>query len=295
MGQLENPVFIGGSGRCGTSLLFLLIEESKECYGFTDRETKFIIGADGLIDLYYALTHNYNEARAVAAIKRFKYLMEVLKTGRVFYKTDGLETFFASTKLYDDIVDEFVNSLYVIPKVPTYNNVEELMKSYRKFLNIFFSRLNKANPQKRFVEKTPHNFLHLKFLNELFSGLKFVHITRDPRGVVYSLTQQEWAPNDFEGSCLWLLQIYESYINQDDFTTFTSPSSFMQIKLEDLCGEYEKTKQEVLSFLGLKNFTFTKRTPQLELVNYWKEKITKEQYKIADRILGKFITYFDYY
>lgn len=295
MRKLEQPIFIGGSGRCGTSFLYSLIEDSEQCYGFTERETKFIICAHGLIDLYYALTHNFNESRAVTAIYRFKHLMNVLKTGKIFYETDGLETFFPNPKLYDDIVDEFLNSLHIVPKVPAYKSVEETIICFRTFLNTFFSNINFASPQKRFVEKTPHNFLHLKFLNELFPDLKFIHITRDPRGIVYSLTQQDWAPNDFAQSCLWLLQIYEGYINQDAFTTFTLQDLFLQIKLEDLCNDYEKSKQNIFSFLGLQNFLFTKKTPKIELVDYWKEKITKEQYEIADKILGKFIDYFGYY
>jgi len=295
MAKLKEPIFIGGSGRCGTSFLFLLIEDSEECYGFTERETKFIIGADGLIDLYYALTHNYNESRAVAAIKRFKYAMNTLKTGKIFYQTEGLETFFPSEKLYDEIVDEFVNSFYVVNKIPEYKSTEDVLETFRQFLDHFFSNLKTASPIKRFVEKTPHNFLHLKFLNDLFSDLKFIHITRDPRGVVYSLTQQDWAPSDFTQACLWLVQIYESYINQEAFTKFTKPNWFLQVKLEDLCKNYEPVKQKIFSFLNLKDYNFTKDTPKLELVDYWKEKITKEQYKIADNILGKFITYFDYY
>ena len=301
MGVLKNPIFIGGSGRCGTSMLFSLIENNTECYGFTERETKFIIGADGLIDLYYALTHNYNESRAVEAIRRFKYLMNNLKTGKIFYEKEGLETFFFTEKEYDKIVDEFVSSLYVINEIPAYKAIEEVLHSFKSFLNIFFGNLKTASLKKRFVEKTPHNFLHLKFLNQLFLDLKFIHITRNPRGVAYSLTQQNWAPSNYKEACLWLLQIYESYINQEDFTKFSMPNLYLQIKLEDFCTNYEKEKERIKLFLNLeiwplaKKLSNVKHIPNIEMVNYWENKITKEQWEISDNILGKYINYFDYY
>jgi len=295
MAQLVNPIFIGGSGRSGTSLLFLLVERNNSCYGFSRRETKFIIAENGLVDLYYSLAENYNIDRAKTAIKRFKALVNALKTDGTFYKTDGLNSFLNDDKLYDEIVNDFIDKLWTKSGIPLYLNEAELLILIRNFLTNLCVNLKGYNIKRRFVEKTPHNFLHLNFLNKLFPDLKFLHIVRDPRGVAYSLTKQNWAPNDFEQACFWLLQIYEAFVGQKKFSKHTKINKFYQLKLEDLANENkEKIEQELSSFLRLKNFEINSNDADINEIDYWKNELTKEQIKVANFRLGKYINYFGY-
>lgn len=295
MAELKKPIFVGGSGRSGTSLLFSLIERCDDCYAFRFRETKFIIGNDGLIDLYYSLGENFSEARAKSAIKRFDILMNRLKTGGIFYKEHGLESFLVDEKLYDKIVSDFIKRLTTTSGIPICRSKNELLMLMHNFLSELCLNINGANPKKHFVEKTPHNFLHLKFLNQLFPDLKFIHITRDPRGVAHSLTQQDWAPGDFEQACIWLLQIYEAFINQKEFINYTKPNNFLQIRLEDLANQnYESASDEISSFLQLKNFKITEESADINKIKYWEDVLSEQQYDTANFILGKFIKYFGY-
>jgi len=165
----------------------------------------------------------------------------------------------------------------------------------RNFLAELCLNIKGANSKKRFVEKTPHNFLHLKFLNQLFPDLKFVHITRDPRGVAHSLTQQDWAPDDYEEACIWLLQIYEAFIGQQGFNNYTKLNNFLQKKLEDLANQnYESASKEISYFLQIKKFEILEDTADLNKISYWEDIVTKQQYETANFILGKFIKYFGY-
>lgn len=292
---LRNPIFVGGSGRSGTSLLFSLIENCDACYAFRFRETKFIIGNDGLIDLYYSLADNFSEARAKTAINRFGVLMKRLKTGGTFYKVHGLESFLKEEKLYDEIVNNFIESLKTKSGIPIFRNKDELLMMLRNFLSELCLNIKGANPKKYFVEKTPHNFLHLKFLNQLFPDLKFVHITRDPRGVAHSLTQQDWAPDNYEDACTWLLQIYEAFIGQKKFEYYTKLNNFLQIKLEDLANQnYRNTGNEISSFLQLNKFEILENTADIGKISYWEDILTKQHYETANFILAKFIKFFGY-
>ena len=106
------------------------------------------------------------------------------------------------------------------------------------FVDDLFLHAAHERGKQTWCEKTPLNLLHVDFLWELFPHSVFIHIKRDPRGVVHSLTKQFWAPSDVQGACLFLRGIYDRWFdlkNTIDFKKYR----YLKLKLEDLAASSE--------------------------------------------------------
>ena len=65
------PIFIGGTGRSGTTILSKYIGSNKAVVK-VPFESRFMLDKDGLIDLYGALAHNYSMDQGRIAIRSFR-------------------------------------------------------------------------------------------------------------------------------------------------------------------------------------------------------------------------------
>lgn len=71
----SKAIFIGGTGRSGTSILSKYLGTHSQIYQ-VPLETKFIADKDGVLDLYTSLTDNFNIVQGKVAIYRFIKLMD---------------------------------------------------------------------------------------------------------------------------------------------------------------------------------------------------------------------------
>ena len=67
---------------------------------------------------------------------------------------------------------------------------KELLTLIAAFVDSLFIHAAHQHGKSGWCEKTPHNLLHIDFLWELFPQSYFLHIKRDPRGIVQSLVRQ---------------------------------------------------------------------------------------------------------
>ena len=66
----KTPVFIGGTGRCGTSITAQLLVTDPNIF-FPCHENKLIVEKDGILDLLTALSYHSDPIRHHFAINRF--------------------------------------------------------------------------------------------------------------------------------------------------------------------------------------------------------------------------------
>jgi len=117
-----------------------------------------------------------------------------------------------------------------------------MSKDLRHFLNLYFSNFADRQGKTRWAEKTPNNVFCIKEIFDFFPAAKFVHVVRDGRDVILSLTQSR----GFEifGSIMrWLLAV-EAGIR------FREHPNYYEIKYEDLVLEPEDTLKKLMAFLG---------------------------------------------
>jgi len=72
---MARQIFIGGTGRSGTTILYRLLKSHKDIFAF-DNEMRFIIDYNGLINLVDALSTNYSIVQSREALYYFEELMK---------------------------------------------------------------------------------------------------------------------------------------------------------------------------------------------------------------------------
>ena len=266
------PIFIGGAGRSGTTLLNRLVGRHRQVFSF-DHETRFIVDPDGIIFLLDALTTRYSAANAREALRRFERLVRVELTTPKRHPYFGYDlTTSIEPAFLQERTDRYVASLvygsfagHDAPDVPVsmgpiaravwrrknrenerhtggaslklvrfQPDRERILSTTSSYIDDLFTHAANARGKEAWCEKTPSNFLHFDFLHELFEGVVLVHVKRDPRGVVSSMRRKPWAPGDVHGACHYLQSIYERWFQVREHLEANSVR-WIEVKLEELC------------------------------------------------------------
>ena len=104
-------IFIGGTGRSGTTILYDILGRHPKIYGLKD-EIRFIIDYNGLINLVDALTINYSPAqggRAIVEVETFllKHLTQKDKSPYPWYHIQD----YLGKEVYFEKVNHFIEKL----------------------------------------------------------------------------------------------------------------------------------------------------------------------------------------
>jgi hypothetical protein len=169
-----------------------------------------------------------------------------------------------------------------------FSNRGHLISLASEFVDDLFLNAARSTGKETWCEKTPQHLLHLDFIWELFPESVVLHIKRDPRGVVHSLTKQRWSPNDVKSACLYIKGTYDRWF---DLCSLTSSGSkkYFELKLEDFAASPQPWIEIIADFCGLDNCF--ENIPEIspDKVNYWREEMTREDIRIVNELLGEHI------
>lgn len=334
-------IFIGGTGRSGTTLLYKVLGCHKDIHSFPT-EMRFLIDPDGLMNLLDALTVHYAPTQAREALYKFERLMRVYLTTpeRAPYKrvdfvawlggdyywqrldqfcSELVELEFGGTTWQEEPTDEgrmvaWARKLQqlrqrlqgrpVLPyrltlprtqlkMVKYFSDRSQLVALAAAFVDDLFLYAAGQRGKQTWCEKTPQNLLNLDFLYELFPQSVFIHIKRDPRGVVQSMMKQAWAPGELRGACLYLRDAYRRWFDVKNAIDL-SRYRYLEIKLEDLAASPQCMLERITSFCGLPNSFEELPEITLDKVNYWREIMTSQETQLVNNILGPYIERMEY-
>ncbi len=333
-------IFIGGTGRSGTSILYQALGCHKAIYALPV-EMRFLTDPDGLIDLIDALTVHYSAVQAREALFRFERMMRKYLSSpwKAPYRAFNFPAWLGG-EFYWRRLDEFCSELVeaefagtdwqvgpddkerkeggwvvwarrldirwrrlrpssslftklTLPRgrlkiVKYFPDRARLAELAAGLVDDLFLNVTHAKGKQTWCEKTPANFLHVDFLWELFPKGVFIHIKRDPRGVVHSTTKQFWGPSDVRRACLFLRGVYERWINLKR-TIDLDEYSYLEIKLEDLCESPQSVLEQITSVCGLENNFENLPDITPDKVNYWRQTMTREEKQLVNEMLGPYI------
>jgi hypothetical protein len=256
------PVFIGGTGRSGTTVLGDLLNEHSQVRTSNPTEIKFLANRGGFLDVVFGSMNSQLENREKISIFHYRtYRQRAQKD--LLQRRERFEEF--SEKLWlkwwqIDAPAPHGPGLHAgIEK----HDLQEILNDYsrsikknpvrqaKKFMASFMGAQKDHKGEKYWAETTPMNISYAHRLIKLFPEAKFIVIRRDPRDVIASLLTKDWGPNSPLEGVEWI----ESRLRADHEALKSVPQNqLLFIHLEDLVTNTpQESYSQILSFLQLQD------------------------------------------
>jgi len=242
------PVFVGGTGRSGTTVIGDLLANHSRIRTSTPIEIKFLTNRSGLVDVVFGYNQEIEKKSGKVSILNFRtYRKRKRKEKERFAKIFAEFNRFIWEKWWD------------IDAPPPHGRglISGISKSD---LEVLLSRLDRE----------------LK-LNPLF-----INMVRDPRDVIASLLTKKWGPTTpFEG----LDWIEKRLLAGHEALSVINPAKKITIALEDLAiNSREQTYNKLLTFLkisdepAMQKFFVESMTPDAATSGRWKAEIDSPEF-----------------
>lgn len=229
--MIKKPIFIFGAHKSGTTLLRSLLDGHPELF-VIPIETHIFQFNGYWID--YPYRKNFPNKPSIDKVKR-NYLEWIISTNNLpaDFKGGEVPTDW-DIKLFEEYLD----------KKGKFENIKDSIETF--FLAIAHSL--KADPSKRFVEKSVENAEFGIELEKIFPDAKFIHIIRNPYANIVSL--RKFA---IGYQYPFLKPIYEALYNNYFFLykNRNNIRNYKIIRYEDIVSEPEEKMNNVADFLGI--------------------------------------------
>jgi len=285
------PVFVGGTGRSGTTVMGDLLGSHEEIRTSVPIEIKFLANKSGLLHLVFGREKSDQKDR----ISLFNL------TGRIRQRRRAKQ---ALVKIEAEFLNRIWNDWWDIDAPPPHGRglqsgiskqrLQELLDRLirdlrfnrvwagRRFMRDFISSQENHSNQKYWVETTPLNVAQARRIKKLFPGALFINMVRDPRDVIASLLTKNWGPTTPLEGLEW---IEKRLIDGHNALRAMPAKQQITIALEDLAiHKREETYQSILIFLGLpddsamRRFFESELTPQAATCGRWKTEIATPEF-----------------
>ena len=271
------PLFTGGTGRSGTTILINLLKNHPQVHASLPREIKYLTSRFGLIDLNFGRPFRYEEdlkgVRNNIAANVFNLLGKKKLDHFLIYLTNTWWSEIGKKGkprgLVQGISKEQLN--FAIENFEKYFAVDKNRAS-----RAFFYEISKAQVSKKevkyFADSTPVNMMQSDLLYRIFPNGKFINIIRDGRDVAFSVSKEKWGPNDpYKALDWWANRILVA--NQS--LKKVRDEDQMQLRLEDLIVNHRDNEYiRILNFLEISDSPDTR--------NYFNTQMLQENMSQAE-------------
>ena len=279
------PIFVGGTGRSGTTVFKGLLSRHAKV-ATIQRELRLTIDPGGALDLVSSLSDRWSPAMADAALTRFDQLVRELggdgvqrkifsRIERSFLWPKGLSPARYSgwnlarsfgAEFYGQRLERLTRDLshassqgrwlgsepyrFGTEIRETFPFVKEkVMEMVSECFDDLYRQLpNNGVSATHWLDDSPYNLVYARELLSTFEGSRFIHLYRDPRDVLASYQTKIWGGNDFEVIAQRLGGLYERWFQIRE----TLPEdSVHEVALEELVADPEGVLTRVCEFAGM--------------------------------------------
>jgi len=285
--EIENPIFIVGSGRSGTTVFYNFLSTHPEVCWFSNYSDRFLsVSLMPFLHRIFDLPYVGSMAKKGIISKR-KFCIKPTEAGRIYHDYCGFKKTIKTTE----------NDLNV-----------EMDKKFKDVIKRHLSLIGK----KRFLNKQTANNQRIRLIAKMFHDAYYIHIIRDGRAVANSLLNVRWL-NDTDiwwlgekvsewekkgGQTIelcglhWKRDVEEILENKSLFE-----DRYIEIRYDEFISDVGGTMERVTDFCELsKSASFFKMLPQtLPNMNYkWENDLTKVQKDILDKTLKPLLNQLGY-
>lgn len=305
----RDPIFIGGTGRSGTTILTRVLGRHPQVFSFR-WESQFLTAKNGLLD---ALEQGLGRT----ALSCFEKNMR----GRWYKRTVRPGT----ASAYDAGLCEIINAEALDSALQGLRKKAKRAKSLgdrrecvRQFTNAIFSPEMQRSRAEVWCEKTPRNILYATDLQQLYPEMRFVHIVRDGRDVASSMVDRQFWPvapserfpetKEFNGHITVekAAAYWETLLELADCILGKLPEeNYIHVRFEDLMSQPEVEFSRILNFVGVDSSSEVideildvSGGPRLRSesahIGRWRGQLTEEERASFDRIAGDMLERYGY-
>lgn len=271
MTKLAAPVFVGGTGRSGTTVLAELLGRHS-AFALIPIEARFHAEARGLPGVL--------EGRVSVEAFRDRFLNRYYFRRRDDGAERGLRLADIPRRRAVKAVDEFVE-----------NFATDSRGASATLMNRLFNPLTRSADAQTWVEMTPPNVEYAKFLQTLFPDARILHIVRDGRDVAASVSFRRWGPDDpFEALEWWADRLRAADSATGDRRRVLLVG-FEALVFNDRKRQYRR----ILRFLGvsdeptMRDFFEQSLTPEHANRGRWREVVPAEQHEDFERAYDRIV------
>ena len=221
------PIFVGGTGRSGTSITGELIG-SRADVAFIPIELRFHVDAGGLSDL---AAGNVTVDEFAQRLRRAWFQRPASAAG-----PRGLVVIATRPQMRQAL------------RRLRERHPDDPWDASARFMDEVIQPLCERTGASTWVEMTPPNAHRMDSLCRMFPRARIVHMIRDGRDVASSVAKRKWGPNDFDTALQWwaehLVKIHEA-------STGADPDRVITVRLESLVGpRRDEEYDRLVDFLG---------------------------------------------
>ena len=285
------PVFVGGTGRSGTTVMGDLLGFHEDIRTSVPIEIKFLANKSGLLQLVFGRDTPSNQPKISIFNLRAQRIRRISEKAKF-------------AKIEVEFLDRIWNSWWDIDAPPPHGRglqsgiskerfeflINRLISNLRinrvwaarRFMRDFISSQEDHAGQKYWVETTPLNIAQARRILKLFPDALFINMVRDPRDVIASLLTKNWGPTTPLEGLEWI----EKRLRDAHKALAHIPANQkITIALEDLAiNNRLQSYQSLLKFLnlgddaGMKEFFETHLSAEAAMSGRWKQEIATPEF-----------------
>ena len=173
------------------------------------------------------------------------------------------------------------------------------LAAFRDFLLTLFSHHAQLDGKPIWINKHPGYVKAVDFLKAVFPAMKFIHCVRDGRDVALSVISRDWGPNSFEEAASWWLDALKPGFAFEE----KHPAHCLNLGYEILISQTAEVLPQVFAWLGLKDETPQilaryqgPEGPSLDTIRMgrWRDQASADDIARFDAIAGTMLSHLGY-
>lgn len=271
MATSVSPIFSGGVGRSGTTIVGRILRKHSEVFAGSPFEIKFITEAYGLIDLVFG-------------VRKFKPT-QISKRGYLLSRVnahENIKTRFSrfQRRIYDDwwIRTNRLGRESGLHRAVTKRQMDNLLaelesgldnpkEAARNFVFGYVRNHQKWRGERFWMDTTPANIMYANFIYGIFPEAKFIEMRRNALDNIASVLKEPWGPNKPDKAIRWWR---DRIALADEAKAHIPGSHYLSLLLENLVlKDRESSYLQLLSLLGIPD--------QLAVQKYFEKEVTVER------------------
>ncbi len=208
------PIFIGGTGRSGTTITGYLVGSHPAMWSIEPIEIRFLTDKGGLLDTVFIAESAQQRRRSTR--EQMRNTWETLRGRRIDANEQRLEDFVQKMQghwyLRHGVGDHLCRGLHKSIAKPDLDAAlrtfagsfgHQPVSSGARLLHDLFDPRATDHSAAAWVDTTPHNAIRARRIAELMPDAKIVHMIRDGRDAGMSVMSMAWGPKDPMAALEW--------------------------------------------------------------------------------------------